>query len=342
MYQQQKETYMRRTNSLIFLFLFYLFSTPSHATNCGSVSISEMNWPSAEFLANLDKVILEEAFGCKVQLVPGATNTTFASMESKGEPDIAPELWTNGVMARLNIAVEKGDIFVGTKLIDGASEGWFISESIHKKHPELKTVDDVLAHPELFPNKENPGNGAFYGCPSGWGCQISNINLAKKGAYDFAGHKFDQIDPGSGAALAASIAKAYERQEAWFGYYWQPTAVLHKYPMYKLDWGVPHDQESWDNCIAKDPECTTSKKNGWTISKVHTAVTAKFKKANPVLMEYLNKRTYGMETVGGVLAYMTDNQANGEDAAFYFLKNYEKVWSQWLSADQVKQVKKAL
>ena len=319
-----------------------LLSTQLYAKGCGEITISEMNWPSAEFLANLDKIILEEAYGCKVQLIPGATVTTFASMESKGKPDIAPELWTNGVVERLDVAVKKGDIVVGTKLIEGASEGWFISDNMHKKHPELKTVDDVLARPDLFPNKENPSNGAFYGCPSGWGCQTSNVNLMKKGAYDAEGHGFDQVDPGSGAALAASIAKSYDRKEPWFGYYWQPTAVLYKYPMYKLDWGVPHDKKNWDNCIAKSPDCATPKKNGWTISKVHTAVVAKFAKSNPVVMEYLNKRTYGMDTVGGVLAYMSDNQANGEDAAFHFLQKYEHVWSQWLSADQVKKVKKAL
>ncbi|MDJ0880713.1 MAG: glycine betaine ABC transporter substrate-binding protein [Gammaproteobacteria bacterium] len=324
------------------LVALYSLSVPSFAANCGSVTISEMNWPSAEFLANLDKIILEEAFGCSVELVPGATVTTFASMESKGEPDIAPELWTNGVVERFTAAVEKGDIISGTKLIQGASEGWFISQNMHEKHPELKTVDDVLARPDLFPNKENPSNGAFYGCPSGWGCQISNINLAKKTAFDFEGHNFDQIDPGSGAALAASIAKAYERKEPWFGYYWQPTGVLYKYPMHKLDWGVPHDKENWDNCVSKDPECPNPKKNGWTESTVVTAMTSDFHKKNPELVKYLNKRTYGMKTVGGVLAYMSDNQANGEDAAFYFLQNYETVWSEWLSADQAKKVKKAL
>ncbi len=333
---------MRLLQRITALYLFSLFLTPAHAAPCGEVTISEMNWPSAEFLANLDKVILEEALGCKVQLVPGATVTTFASMESKGQPDIAPELWTNGVVERLNAAVKKGDIVVGTKLIEGASEGWFISESAHQQHPELKTVDDVMAHPEWFPNKENPKRGAFYGCPSGWGCQISNNNLMKPGAFDAEGHGFDVIDPGSGAALAASIAKAYERKEPWFGYYWQPTAVLYKYPMYKLDWGVPHDKENWDNCISKSPDCANPKKNGWAVSQVHTAVTSKFAKSHPEVMKYLDKRTYGMDVVGDVLAYMADNQANGEDGAWYFLKKHPEVWTQWLTPEQVEKVKSAL
>jgi glycine betaine/proline transport system substrate-binding protein len=85
-----------------------------------------------------------------------------------------------------------------------------------------------------------------------------------------------------------------------------------------------------------------SKKNGWTESQVLTAVTAYFKKRNAAVMKYLDKRSYGMDTVGGVLAYMSDNQANGEDAAFYFLKNYQDTWTSWLMAEQVAKVKKAL
>ncbi len=66
-----------------------------------------MNWASAEFIANLDKVVLEEGFGCSVELIPGATMTTFASMESKGVPMVAPELWANAVQTPLKKLLKK-------------------------------------------------------------------------------------------------------------------------------------------------------------------------------------------------------------------------------------------
>ena len=37
---------------------------------CGNVSIAEMNWASAQLMANVDKIILEEGYGCKVDIVP--------------------------------------------------------------------------------------------------------------------------------------------------------------------------------------------------------------------------------------------------------------------------------
>ena len=37
---------------------------------CGSVSIAEMNWASAQLMANVDKIILQEGYGCDVEIVP--------------------------------------------------------------------------------------------------------------------------------------------------------------------------------------------------------------------------------------------------------------------------------
>ena len=36
---------------------------------CGSISMADMNWPSATLMANVDKVILEEGYGCEIEMV---------------------------------------------------------------------------------------------------------------------------------------------------------------------------------------------------------------------------------------------------------------------------------
>ena len=60
-----------------------------------------MNWASAELMANVDKIILEKGYGCEVELVSGATMPTFTSMNEKGSPDVAPELWANAVSSSI-------------------------------------------------------------------------------------------------------------------------------------------------------------------------------------------------------------------------------------------------
>ena len=65
---------------------------------CGKITIANMNWASANFMAEVDKIILEKGYGCEVELVPGATMPTFTSMQEKGEPDVAPEFWANAAI----------------------------------------------------------------------------------------------------------------------------------------------------------------------------------------------------------------------------------------------------
>ena len=40
--------------------------------------------------------------------------------------------------------------------------------------------------------------------------------------------------------------------------------------------------------------------------------------------------------MNSMLVYMTDNQAEGEDAAMEFMKKHEKVWSKWVSSSVAK------
>ena len=173
--------------------------------SCGDITIAEMDWASAEFMANVDKIILEEGYGCNVELVPGATMTTFASMDTKGVPDVAPELWANAVQTPLAKAESEGRLFMlNGAPITGAGEGWMISTKAMQENG-LTTLDDVLARPDLFPHPEDPSKGGIVTCPSGWGCQIATNQLFK--AFDMEAKGWMLIDSGSSAGLDGSIQK---------------------------------------------------------------------------------------------------------------------------------------
>ena len=319
--------------------------TMSHGASagCGSLTVAEMNWASAGLMANVDKIILEKGYGCKVELVAGATMPTFTSMNEKGEPDIAAELWANTVREPLKKAKDEGRLHsVNDAPITGLGEGWWIPPHTAKKHPELKTVLDILKHPELFPHPEDNSKGAFVGCPSGWGCQLANNNLFR--AFEMKKKGWILVDPGSAAGLDGSMAKAVERGENWFGYYWSPTAMIGKYNMVKLNFGVPFaGSENWDGCIAKsEQECADPKPSSWTNSVVNTVVTDKFKKQSGPGYDFLKKRVYPGDVMNSMLVYMGENQAEGKDAAVEFLKKHENVWTKWVPADVASKVKAGL
>lgn len=313
------------------------------SANCGKITIAEMNWASAEFMANLDKIILEEGYGCDVDLIAGATMTTFASMDEKGEPDVAPELWANAVRNPLAKAEQEGRLIkVNDTPIVGAGEGWWIPKYFAEKHPELKTLADIIARPDLFPHPEDPSKGGLHTCPSGWGCQLSTNNLFRAFKMEEKGWRL--VDTGSGAGLDGSIAKAYERQEPWLGYYWAPTIVLGKYPMMPVNWGVPYNDENWNNCIVKsEDECANPQPSSWTKSEVNTVVTDNFMKTGGTeALSYMQNRKIPLDQLGEILKWMDANQATGEDAAYEFLTRYEGLWTQWVGGNVASQIKRKL
>lgn len=315
-------------------------TAPAASTACGKVTVANMNWQSAEVLANIDSIILSKGYGCEVELVPGDTMPTLTAMMEKGQPDVAPEAWINAVRQPLDAAVAEGRLHYAAKsLTDGGLEGWWIPKYVADAHPTIKTIDDALKHPELFPSAENKGKGAVHNCPSGWNCQITTGNAFK--AWDAAKKGFVLLDTGSAAGLDGSIAKAYERKEGWLGYYWAPTSILGKYEMVKLDAGVPHDKAAFEACNTKT-ECDNPVKNDWARAEVFTVVADRFQKAGGPAVTYLNQRAWGNDTVNGLLAWMSDNQATGADGAAHFLKTQPDLWTTWVTPEAAEKIKAAL
>jgi glycine betaine/proline transport system substrate-binding protein len=285
-----------------------------------------MDWASAEMFAHIDKVILENAYGCEVELVPGATMPTATSMMEKGEPDVAPELWINAVRVALDAATEEGRLHYAAEVFsDTGEEGWWIPQYLADANPDIQTVEDALNRPDLFPHPEGDG-AALYTCPSGWNCQLSTNNLFT--AYGAEAKGFRIVDPGSGGALAGAIGEAYEKGEGWFGYYWAPTAILGKYPMKMLSFDVPHSKEEWDTCTSQE-DCADPQKNSWVVSSVYTVVTDRFMQEAGIGMDYISKRALPNSTINALLAWKDDNQATGEDAAMHFIENYTE-WHDWV------------
>ena len=311
------------------------------AQECGDVTIASMNWQSAEVLASLDEFILEEGYGCNAEVIVGDTIPTLTSMIERGEPDLAPEAWVDLMPEVIDQGVADGRIILtGDALSDGAVQGWFVPKYIVDAHPEIKTIDDALQHPELFPNPEDSSRGAVFNGPQGWGGTAVTTQLFS--AYEAEAAGFDLIDTGSSAGLDGSVANAYESEEGWLGYYWSPTALLGRYEMVKLDHGVPEDMEEWRRCTSV-PECPDPQRKAWPLDEVKTAVTSSFaERAAPEVMDYLSTRSWSNETVNALIAWMTENQATGEDGAKHFLRENEALWTPWVTPEAAEKIKAAL
>ena len=287
---------------------------------CGTVSIAEMNWASASVVTEVEKFLLEQGYGCTVETVPSDTVPAVTSIAENGEPDTVSEMWVNSTGEVYSTLKEQGKIEeLGKVLAPGGVEGWWIPDYLAEEHPELTTIEGILANPELV-------GGTFNNCPDGWGCRIVNDNLIR--AFDLEKSGLKVFNHGSGETLATSMASAYENKEPWFGYYWAPTALLGKYDMVSVDLG-PYDEAAHE--ANQTPDNPDPKPSSFPAAPVLTVVTSDFAEREPDAAAFLGNVSFDVDKMNGVVAWMDENSASGEEAAVHFLTTYPDVWSGWLN-----------
>jgi len=295
-------------------------------SGCGDVTITEMNWPSGQVVTRVSKFLMEQGYGCKVTVVPSATVTAAKSLAETGKPDIATELWLNGAAAVREVMAEGKVVDLGRVLSDGGIEGWYVPNYMVEKHPEIVDIEAIKKNPELV-------GGMFNQCPEGWGCRVTSRSLITALKTEEAGIK--TFVHGSGETLATSIAAAFEEKKPWFGYYWEPTAILGKYPMTRVNIGPVNEEIHKCN---SDEKCEKTGISQFPPSPVATVVTKAFTEREPEIVELMKNVSFTNAQMGEVLAWKKDNKASGDEAAVYFIQKYKDVWSNWLNDDAKKKL----
>jgi glycine betaine/proline transport system substrate-binding protein len=308
---------------------------------CGTdrtIDIAEMTWPSAAALAHIHAIVLESGFGCDVEIVTGDTVPTSASMLRRGEPAVAPELWTSAIEEPWAEGIEQGQVAeLGKAISDGTVEGWFIPRYVQEEHPELVSAADVVARPDLFPDPEDPSQGRLYSCPPGWACELSTSALFE--AYDME-DGWNLFSPGSGGALAASISRAFLREQPILFYYWGPTALLGKYDAVQLE--MPEADQAVYACNT-DPDCDEpAGKTAYPSSPAIVGAAAWVEEEAPQLAEYFGNVGLTNDQISALLVYGDENNAGAEETARHFLATSEDVWMDWVPAEVAEKVKASL
>lgn len=294
-------------------------SSTAAMADCGEVSITEMDWASSAVVTHIAKFLMEQGYGCSVQAVPSTTVPAVTSLAETGKPDIVTELWTIYTPVYFELK-EAGKVVELSKVLsDGGVEAWWIPQYLADEHPELATLEAILANPELV-------GGRFHDCPSGWGCDVTNLNNMIAADAEAAG--LERFQHGSGETLATSIAAAYESKEPWFGYYWAPTSVLGNYPMVKVEI-APYD-EAIHTCNSTEG-CATPGLSNYPRADVVTTATADFVEREPEVAALMQNMTFTNDQMNEILAWQESKGASYEEAAVYFLTNYKDVWSAWLN-----------
>jgi glycine betaine/proline transport system substrate-binding protein len=294
-----------------------------------TLTFADLDWNSAQVHNRIAAFILEHGYGYEIDYIFGSTIPMFVGVTT-GDIDISMEIWVDNQQEPYDEAIAAGQIVdLGGNYLDNW-QGFLVPTYMIEDGllPADISVEDMPQYWELFSDPEDPTKGRFYSCIAGWACE--RINEEKFGVYGLD-ETYNIFLPGSGAALLSSMVGAYEKHEPWFGYYWEPTSALGKYDMTKV--GEP----AYDKAVFEDNYGCA-----YPAVAVKIVVNSSLLDRAPEAVEFLRNYETNTAMVNEVLAYMDDNDATTDQAAVYFLQNYESVWTQWISADIASKVKDAL
>ncbi len=301
------------------------------------IVFADGGWDSIQVHNRIAAFILENGYGYPPsEYIPGETIALWAGL-SRGDIDVDMECWVENQQEAYNKSIAAGQVVdLGGNFLDNW-QGWLVptymikgdpARGIEATAPDLKSIDDLPKYWELFKDPEDPTKGRILNGVPGWEATAYNTQKLKVYGLD---KYYNDFLPGSDAALAGSMVAAYEKGEPWLGYYWAPTWILGKLDMTPIE-EPPFDEEIWETTHA----CS------YPANNVNIVVNAEWAEKNPKAVEFLTTYATTTAQANEVLAYMQENEATTDEAAIYFLQEYESVWTKWVPSDIAEKVKAAL
>ncbi|MDE0842803.1 MAG: ABC transporter permease subunit [Psychrobacter pacificensis] len=318
---------MRQWIALSLLCMSALLLPLSASAACESpIKFGALTWESGQFTSGVLKYIAEEGYGCTVEEVPGAGPALETAL-SQNDIQIIGEQWI-GRSPIMENAIEQNKVAViGDTLKGGATQGWYVPKYVLEENPGLRRYQDLPKYADLFKDPEDPSKSRFMNCPSGWTCEIFNTRLLKNTGLDSI---FNNAHPGTGAALDAEIASAFEQHKPLLFYYWQPTGLMAKYDFAALEF-PDHKDACWQDLLLADG--TSDCVSGFPVSPLGIAVSTPFIESNPELAEVFKKIQFTPDELNGAILEMSENKRSGDEQALVFLRDNPDVWRGWLSEE---------
>lgn len=321
-----------------------------------TIVFADTQWQSLWINNEIAMFIVEHGYGYPVDVV---TVTTPVMQQSivEDEVQVIMEVWWSNIEEWWNAEREAGTIVELGDIFESSAQGFYVpryviegdeERGIEPMAPDLKSVDDLPKYKDLFTDPEDPDKGVLVSCVTGWNC--AEVIRIKTYAYGLE-ETYNLTEPGSTGALDAGIAGPYKKGEPVVSYYWEPTWLLGVYDMVLLE-----EPEYNDECWAKITEISETgvideslegqvpAEAGCAFENISVpkAVSAGMAERNPELASFLDTMFIGTANLNKISAYMTENEAEVEEAALWYFENYEDQWRSWLPEDVAEKVAAAV
>ena len=303
------------------------------------VVFADYGWDSAIVHNRIAAYVLENGYGYETTSIPGETIPLFQGLVG-GDVDISMEIWAEQ-QEGWEPALEEGTLTDHGLSFGETVQGWYVptymiegdeERGIEPITPDLRHVDDLPEYVDVFEDPEDPEKGRFYDCIAGWECEV--VNEGKFNAYGLNEY-YNRFLPGSGAALATSLVAAYEQGEPWLGYYWAPTWIFGQLDLTMLE-EPEYTDECWETIFDGETGCA------YPSVTVKIGTNTEFIEEHPEISDFLDNYETTMDLTSEMLLYMQENDAEAEDAAVWFLTEYEDLWTDWVPEDVAERVQASL
>lgn len=316
---------MRQWIALTLLLLSSWLLPVSALAACDTpIKFGALTWESGQFTTGVLKYIAKNGYGCQIEEVPGAGPALETAL-SQNDIQVIGEQWV-GRSPIMEQAIKDNKVAViGDTLKGGATQGWYVPKYVIEDNPGLQRYQDLPKYAHLFKDPEAPKKSRFMNCPSGWACEVFNSRLLKNTGLD---NIFNNVHPGTGAALDAEIASAFEQRKPLLFYYWQPTGLIAKYDFAPLAFPA-HDEACWQDLLRADG--TAKCVSGFPVSPLGIAVSTPLLNTNPEISDVFKKVQFTPEVLNGAILAMNENKRSGDEQALAFLRDNPAIWQKWIS-----------
>jgi glycine betaine/proline transport system substrate-binding protein len=305
-----------------------------------TIKLADTQFESLWIINAITEYIIEEGYDYPVEILTMTTPIAQVSL-AQGDVDIWVEMWQQNWTENYEEEIGKGNIVNGGMIYEGGPQFFIIPQWVHEDY-DINTVEDMKDHADLFPDPEDASKGAFYNCIIGWQCEaINNVKLEAYGLDEF----YNIIAPGSSGALEAALAGPQKKGDPVFGYYWAPTALMGMYDWYVLE-EPEYDADLWTQIIAAkdDPSLRPmSEACAYETLPIDKGYHKTFGDIAPDLKTMMDKMMVGLEALNRTAAWSKENEVQDwEEAAIWYLNEYESSWKTWVTTDAYNKIKDAL
>ena len=298
--------------------------------------LSESQWINNA----IAKFIIEEGYGYPVETVAESTPAMQEGLPI-GTIDLNLEGWQQNIIDWYNTELGKGTIINLGMIYEGGPQFFIIPRWVAESN-NIRTVQDMKDHWELFQDLQDPSKGVFYNCISGWEC--AKINRVKLEAYGL-GQYYNIVSPTSSTALTAAFVNAQNTKRPVFGYYWEPCPLAASYRWHVLE-EPPYTSECWKQVIAATEASGAPRIDqpcAYENLPIEKLAHAGLPEKAPEVVDMLKAMVVGLGPLNQTMAWSAENNVEDwEKAAIYYLESYEDRWRGWVTPEAYEGVKKAL